>query len=152
MAQDDDLTPLQSIPLFSEIGTRDLKRLVAAGRRRSYRPREEIVREGARGVGLFVILEGEVEVRSGGRHVADLAAGTYFGELSLFEDVPRNGTIVAKTPVECLAWTRWDFLAELRGEPTMALQMLATTMRRLRDTTQKLAEAGGQPDPTQWLV
>lgn len=143
MATDEQLELMRAIPLFAEVGKRDLKRLADSAVLREYRPGDEIVREGQRGVGMFVILEGVVEASRQGAKVAELQPGTYFGELALFEDVPRNATVTAKTPTVCLAFRRWDFLAELREEPTMALQMLATTIRRLRETTAALAEAGG---------
>ena len=92
---------------------------------------------------MFVIVHGEVEETQQGTNVADLAPGTYFGELTLFEDVPRNATIHAKTDVICLVFRRWGFLAELRYEPTMALQMLSTTIRRLRETSEQLTAAQG---------
>ena len=143
VATDQQLELMRSIPLFAEVGNRDLKRLSESAVVRQYGPGDEIVEEGQRGVGMFVIVEGEVEATRQGTKLADLVPGTYFGELALFEDVPRNATVRAKTDVTCLVFRRWDFLAELRHEPTMALQMLGTTIRRLRQTTDQLAAAQG---------
>ena len=143
VATDQQLELMRSIPLFAEVGKRDLKRLSESAVVRQYGPGDEIVEEGQRGVGMFVIVEGEVEAIRQGTKVADLVPGTYFGELALFEDAPRNATVRAKTDVTCLVFRRWDFLAELRHEPTMALQMLGTTIRRLRDTTEQLAAVQG---------
>ena len=143
MATDQQLELMRSIPLFAEVGKRDLKRLSESAVVRQYGPGDEIVEEGQRGVGMFVIVEGEVEATRQGTKVADLVTGTYFGELALFEDAPRNATVRAKTDVTCLVFRRWDFLAELRHEPTMALQMLGTTIRRLRATTEQLAASQG---------
>jgi CRP-like cAMP-binding protein len=139
VATDQQLELMRSIPLFAEVGKRDLKRLSESAVVRQYGPGDEIVEEGQRGVGMFVIVQGDVEATRQGTKVADLVPGTYFGELALFEDVPRNATVRAKTDVTCLVFRRWDFLAELRHEPTMALQMLGTTIRRLRETTEQLA-------------
>ncbi len=143
MATSEQLELMRRVPLFSEVGKRDLKRLADDARLREYAAGDQIVEEGTRGVGMFVILEGEVVATRQGARVAELGPGTYFGDLALFEDVPRNATVSAKTAITCLAFTRWDFLAELRNEPTMALQMLTTTMRRLRETTEALAELKG---------
>jgi CRP-like cAMP-binding protein len=143
VATDQQLELMRSIPLFAEVGKRDLKRLPESAVVRQYGPGDEIFEEGQRGVGMFVIVQGDVEATRQGTKVADLVPGTYFGELALFEDVPRNATVRAKTDVTCLVFRRWDFLAELRHEPTMALQMLGTTIRRLRDTTEQLVAAQG---------
>ena len=114
MATDQQLELMRSIPLFAEVGKRDLKRLPESAVVRQYGPGDEIVEEGQRGVGMFVIVQGDVEATRQGTKVADLVPGTYFGELALFEDVPRNATVRAKTDVTCLVFRRWDFLAELR--------------------------------------
>ena len=144
MATNEQLELMRQVPLFSEVGKRDLKRWADDALRRAYQAGDEIVEEGTRGVGMFVILEGQVVVTRQGAQVAELGPGTYFGDLALFEDVPRTATVSAKTATTCLAFTRWDFLAELRSEPTMALQMLTTTMRRLRETTEELAALKGE--------
>jgi CRP-like cAMP-binding protein len=143
VATDQQLELMRSIPLFAEVGKRDLKRLPESAVVRQYGPGDEIVEEGQRGVGMFVIVQGDVEATRQGTKVADLVPGTYFGELALFEDVPCNATVRAKTDVTCLVFRRWDFLAGLRHEPTMALRMLGTTIRRLRDTTEQLVAAQG---------
>lgn len=143
VATDQQLELMRSIPLFAEAGKRDLKRLAESAVVREYCPGDEIVNEGQRGVGMFVIVRGEVEATRQGTNVPDLVPGTYFGQLALFEDLLRNATIRAKTDVTCLVFRRWDFLAELRHEPTMALQMLGSTIRRLRATTEQLAAAQG---------
>ena len=144
MATNEQLELMRLVPLFSEVGKRDLKRLADDALRREFEAGDTIVEEGTRGVGMFVILEGQVVATRRGVQVAELGPGTYFGDLALFEEVPRNATVSAKTATTCLAFTRWDFLAELRSEPTMALQMLTTTMRRLRETTEELAALKGE--------
>ena len=45
------------------------------------------------------------------------------------------------------AFTRWDFLAELRHTPEVTVQLLIATMRRLRETTADLATARGDSRP-----
>jgi CRP-like cAMP-binding protein len=39
---------------------------------------------------------------------------------------------------ECLVLYRWDFLAELRTSPSIALQMLPVLSRRLREAEAQL--------------
>ncbi|MEE9278313.1 MAG: cyclic nucleotide-binding domain-containing protein [Dehalococcoidia bacterium] len=138
---------LHVVPLFSEVGKRDLNRIARCAVERHYDPGDEIVGENERGVAMFVVVNGSVEATKEGAdgpiHLTDLGPGAYFGELALFENFPRSATIRAKTATDCLALTEWDFKAELRSEPAIALQMLKTTMRRLRDTTARLAELEG---------
>lgn len=147
MNEQDKIEALRKIPLFSEVGRRDLKRIAEAAVERRYAAGAEIVAEGERGVAMFIIVNGEVEATKrsaeGPLTLSRLGPGAYFGELALFGNHPRNATIRATSAVECLAITEWDFKAELRTDPAIAMQMLQTTVRRLRETTQKLAEAQG---------
>jgi CRP-like cAMP-binding protein len=41
---------------------------------------------------------------------------------------------------ECLALTRWDFMSELKGSPTMAVEIVRVLARRLRQTDANLSE------------
>ncbi len=138
------IVALRAVPLFSEVGLRDLKRIAESAVERHFEAGHEIVGEGERGVAMFIMVKGSVAATKksgdGPVKVAELGPGSFFGELALFEDFRRNATVTAVTPVDCLAITEWDFKAELRTEPLMMLQMLKTTFRRLRETTARLAE------------
>jgi len=41
---------------------------------------------------------------------------------------------------ECVALTRWDFMSELKGSPTMAVEILRGLARRLRQCDASLME------------
>ncbi|MDP2948756.1 MAG: Crp/Fnr family transcriptional regulator, partial [Chloroflexota bacterium] len=64
--------------------------------------------------------------------LASLGPGEFFGEMALLEGYLRSASIRAVEDTECLVMSRWDFLAELRGQPSMAVQMLPVLSRRLR--------------------
>ncbi|RLC54692.1 MAG: Crp/Fnr family transcriptional regulator, partial [Chloroflexi bacterium] len=66
--------------------------------------------------------------------------GDFFGEMALFEGFPRSATVRAVEDSECLAMTRWDFTAELKNRPEIALGMLPVLVRRLREADQRLAD------------
>ena len=91
------LDVLAAVPLFSQVGKRDLERLASSVTERQFAAGTEIVKEGEIGVAMFVIAKGEVEAVKGDGgsevHVADIGAGGYFGEMALFEHFPRNATI-----------------------------------------------------------
>ena len=141
------LDVLAAVPLFSQVGKRDLERLASSVTERQFAAGTEIVKEGEIGVAMFVIAKGEVEAVKGDGgsevHVADIGAGGYFGEMALFEHFPRNATIRAKGDVECLAITEWDLQAELRSTPEIAVQLLKSVLRRLRAADSELASLKG---------
>ena len=132
---------LATAPLFSELSRRDLKRLASASITRGYRKGEAIVKEGENAVAFYIIKSGRVEVVKGlgskkENPLATLGPGDFFGEMALLDSYPRSASVRAQEDTECLILTRWDFLAELRTNPYIAVQMLPVLSRRLRDAQQ----------------
>ncbi len=151
MAMNDTTKFLRTVPLFREIGKRDLERLADAVIERVFEAGTVIVEEETLGTTFMVIVDGEAEAVTSATGeetvVASLGSGDYFGEMALFENERRNASVRARTAVTCLVFSRWDFLAELRHSPELAVQMLISTMRRLRATTSELAAARGESAP-----
>ena len=133
---------LAAVPLFSQLSRKDLSRLGKAVVERSYKKGETIVKEGEQAVAFFIIASGKVEV-SGTRakkeqKINDLGPGQVFGEMALLDGMPRAATIKATEPTTCLVLSRWDFVAELRTNPHIAVGMLPILSRRLREADEKL--------------
>jgi CRP/FNR family transcriptional regulator len=148
MNLDEKIAALERVPLFSQVGRKDLERLAKLATERNFTSGTEIVKEGEVGVAMFIIASGEVEAvkQEDGReiHVADQGRGGFFGEMALFENFPRSATVRAKSDVECLALTEWDLHAELRETPEISMQLLKAVVRRLRETSAELAELKGE--------
>ena len=135
---------LQNVPIFSELSRRDLGRLAKLMVSRAIKAGEVIIKEGDQAAGFFVVSAGKLEaVRgegSGEQHLATYGTGDFFGEMALFEGFPRSATVRAIDDSECLAMTRWDFMAEMRNHPEIAVGMLPVLVRRLRDSDSRVAE------------
>lgn len=58
-----------------------------------------LVREGDPGDELYLVLDGLLNVESGGRTIAQVGPGAILGELALLEGGRRTATLVAQTPV-----------------------------------------------------
>ena len=140
---------LRGVPLFHEVGKRDVERLANSAHERTFAPGTLLAEEGTVSATFLIIMDGEAEVIVGdnGTPVAALGNGDYFGEMALFESRWRNATVRAKTAITCLVFVRWGVLAELLHQPEVTLQLLISTMRRLRETTAELAAARGQQTP-----
>ena len=105
----------------------------------------DIIREGERGQGLFLILSGEVDVIThAAEPVARLRAGDMFGEMSLVTDQPTSATVRAATPTTVLFLGREyvERLAEAVPQVQAYFEQLALT--RARDNTLR-AERGVIP-------
>jgi CRP-like cAMP-binding protein len=102
-----------------------------------YADGEIIVREGEMGREMYVIQKGRVEVIKslGGRTVvlATLERGSFFGEMSLLESLPRAATVRAKGDAELLVIEPGGLVLKIRRDPTFAFEMLQHMSRRIRD-------------------
>jgi CRP-like cAMP-binding protein len=136
---------LKKVPMFAELGKKDLERLAKLMVPRSVKAGEVIIKENDQAAGFFIISSGKAEVVRGlgteHEHVlAHFGPGDFFGEMALFEGFPRSASVRAVEDSECLAMTRWDFMAEMKNHPEIAVGMLPILVRRLREADAKLAE------------
>lgn len=116
---------LKRVPLFAELKDRQLKKLGAKFRERTFEPATSVVQEGKMsGVGFFVITEGEAVVSVSGKDVATLSAGDYFGELALVIEAERTATVTASTQLRCLEIPVWDFREFALQNPDVTWKLL----------------------------
>jgi CRP/FNR family transcriptional regulator, cyclic AMP receptor protein len=127
---------LAQVPLFIDLGKRELHRLAVGCRQRDYAVSEVLVRQGEPGAGLFIIVSGRVQVTQhhtgGSQALATLGPGEVFGEMTLLDDLPRSATVTALEPTRVLLLPVFDFRAALREEPDITIRLLAVLSRRLR--------------------
>jgi CRP-like cAMP-binding protein len=129
---------LASVPLFKNLPRKTLQRLERIAVTRHYKAGDEIVKEGDRGAGFFLITEGKVEILRGGSKLNTLGPGEFFGEMALLDSHPRVATVRAVEDTQCLAMSRWDFVAELRANPDVAIEMLEALSARLRQLEERI--------------
>lgn len=137
MAQQDAMSRLAQVPIFSECTKRELTIIGRAAKEVSHREGTVIAREGERGVGLFLILEGQCKVSIGGKTKAKLGPGDFFGEVALLDGGPRTATVTALTPVRLVGITGWVFRGLLMEHPSIALKTLEAVAGRLRAVTKE---------------
>ncbi len=130
MAHEEELA---RVWIFSRLDQSDLERIGKGVVSRSYAKGEEIVKEGGQAVAFYVIVKGKVVVTKGGDTLNTLRAGDCFGEMALLDGYPRVASVKAVEDTDCLVMTRWDFAAELRTNPTIALAMLPVLSKRIRE-------------------
>jgi CRP-like cAMP-binding protein len=79
---------------------------------------------------LFVLEDGSVEVEADEGSV-ELGPGDAFGELALLSaEGKRTARVRAKTDVRCLAIRREDFLAAVRSDPELAIEVVQAVASR----------------------
>lgn len=138
--EESTLKMLATVPLFSNVARGHLKGLAKSGTQLSYETGRAVVRQGEKGVGFYLVLDGELEVRKDGKRVASLQPGNFFGEMALFDDQPRTADVVASKPSRCLVFNRWEFWGTIAKEPEVLEALLRETVRRLRSSGSGFSE------------
>jgi CRP-like cAMP-binding protein len=133
MARDSKLEHLGQVRLFSALNKKELTLLGRASDELQVSSGKVIVEEGTVGREFFLILEGQAVVRRGGRKVAILGPGQYFGELALLDRAPRNATVVAETDMLVLVLGQREFAGILDGLPPVSMKLLQAMAHRLRE-------------------
>jgi CRP-like cAMP-binding protein len=93
----------------------------------------DVVTEGDDGDAFYVITSGGAVVRRGGRDVARLEVGDYFGELSLFDPAPRDASVTASGSLSCVVLSRSAFTNVLDKVPELRDALLHGMARRLHE-------------------
>src|SRR3954471_4079459 len=103
---------------------------------------EVIFTEGESSSEMFVVRNGKVEIsKSVGGHSMRLAVldrGSFFGEMSLLEGLPRSATARAIGEVGLLVLRPGSLLLQIRRDPTFAFELLQQLSGRIRDLNDKL--------------
>lgn len=124
---------LSRLPLFGGVSNASLARLAAVAGGQEFAPGQFIVRQGQVGTGLYVIVEGSVNVVRGADDLlATLNVGDFFGELSVIDQHPRNASVQAVEPTTVLAIASWDFIALIESDPALALNLIKGLAARVR--------------------
>ena len=129
-------TLFDGVPLFG--GLDEEARSAIAGRavEVEFPPERPIARQGEVGTGFFLIVRGRVRVVHDGVTIAHLGPGEVFGEISVLDQMPRIASVIAVEPTSCLAVASWDFERLLEEQPRVAIGLLRTVARRLREVTE----------------
>ena len=98
---------------------------------------ETIFEEYDMGAEMFVVLEGQVELRIGPRVVETLGPGEPFGEMALIDQAPRAASAIAKTACKLAVIPEKRFLFLVQTTPYFALQLMKVMADRLRKMNER---------------
>lgn len=121
---------LQRIPLFSGTTRKQRTALARLGKTVTWKDGNVGVKEGAKGVAFFLILEGAVEVTRDGQVLDQLRPGGFFGETGLLTGAPRNADVTAIENTTLFVLGRPAFAAAVKSDPDIALRLMAAMAER----------------------
>ena len=130
MRNDLYLDHLAKVPMFSACTKRELQLLGRAAEDIEFAAGTEVVREGTTGREFYVIADGSAEVRRGGKKVATLGPGDWFGEL---DKAPRNATVTATSKLRTSLLGQREFASVLAEVPAITDKLLRGMARRINE-------------------
>lgn len=122
---------LRTFPLFKQAPKSFHSKVVSKLKLMQYHPQEYIIKEGDPSKSMYWILKGTVSVTStdGESIYAELASGSFFGEIGILFNRPRTATVVARTRVLVGVLTSDALSVVLKSYPLIE--------RRIRDEAQE---------------
>jgi CRP-like cAMP-binding protein len=129
---------LSDVPLFAGLSRRHLRHVAGLTEEERFDEGFKLAEEGQPGETFYVVLEGEAKVIRGGRKIARLLPGDFFGEIALIDGGPRTASVVAETPIATLSITRKRFRKMLEEDPQIVVKMLEELAKRLRNNQRSL--------------
>ena len=140
---------LRHVPVFAELAEDDLECVAKVAVRRRFEAGEVVFRAGDESNTCYVVRRGQaraVRGHSDGRSItlANFGPGDIFGELAMFDDERRSATVETLEETEAIAILGGDMRRLLGEHPGIAIQLLASLGRRLRETNERLARQSFQ--------
>jgi CRP-like cAMP-binding protein len=134
---------MASSVIFGALSAGARARLAGEGRAQQLAHGAMLCRAGEPGNSVYVVLEGELEVRlssAGGRDVRiiSLRPGDLVGEMAALDGGPRSADMVALRNTRLWRIPRPALVAALEAEPKAALALIAELSRRIRGANEAL--------------
>jgi ATP-binding cassette, subfamily B, bacterial HlyB/CyaB len=126
-------------PLFESLAPAELDELAGRLTELRFGAGAFMTQQGAHEDWLFLLAEGRAEIRATveGSNVTapvgTLAAGDFFGEMSLLTGEPRRASVIAVGPARCYRLDRADFDTLLRARPAIVDALAETLGTRLAE-------------------
>jgi CRP-like cAMP-binding protein len=146
---EESITLLGQVPVFETLAPEDLQRVAEVAVPRSFAPHQVIFREGDNSDTCYVVRSGHA--RAMREHIdgrtlalAHFGPGDIFGELAMFDDESRSATVETLDAVDAIALAGSDMRRLLRQHPDIAVKLVISLGRRLRDANERLARQSFQ--------
>jgi len=126
---------LQNVHLFRGLRRNLLMKLLVDLVEKEYEPGELIFSEGEIGKALYIILEGSVTLTKKGNGdpavLAELPAGSFFGELALIDQMPRFASAAAQERTTLLIMYKSYFDDLIKGNTAISSRVLLNLVELL---------------------
>jgi CRP/FNR family transcriptional regulator, cyclic AMP receptor protein len=131
LSKNEKVELLKRTALFAQCTKAEVIEVALSADEREALEGDRLTEEGRRGREFFILVEGAVAVRRGGRKLADLGPGDWFGEIAILTHKPRTATVTATSPVRLLVISDGAFRRVVESTPRIALNVLRSVAERL---------------------
>jgi CRP/FNR family transcriptional regulator, cyclic AMP receptor protein len=131
ITQDTKIDAMKRSPLFEGLSRKQLSNIARLTDDLEVPAGSVLCKQGARGEEFFVIIDGEATVTRGGKAVATVGPGDFFGEIALLEHVTRTATVTAATALRFFVVSDRAFQSVLQTDPTIERKVMRALARRL---------------------
>ena len=114
------ITPLDDIPLLSDLTPDELSEVAATMKRHELSEEQVLFEEGDAGDSLFFVNEGLLEAKASGAKLGLIASGQCFGEFSFLTRKPRTATVRAIERSELLELSADKMRGVVQNQPRLA--------------------------------
>jgi len=139
------MSRLTSIPMFSDLSPENLETLAGMVVLKRFSKGAFIIGQNEVGTCMYLLVSGRVKISLASPEGKELVlnyleAPAHFGEMSLVDAQTRSADVIAVTDVELFALDGKDLSAAIQLQPRLALSLIATLSRRLRQTINRLED------------
>jgi CRP/FNR family cyclic AMP-dependent transcriptional regulator len=141
----DKLALLRNHSLFGLLPPAAIEHLGSYMKRRTLPRGSTIFAKGDPGTGLMGVLAGSVKISVPSADGRDIVLNIIhedeiFGEIALLDGHPRTADATAMTDCELMVIERRDFIAYLRSQPDLTMQIIEILCSRLRRTSEQVQD------------
>ncbi len=94
-----------------------------------------IFEQGEPGDVMYIVVEGEIEIRLKSNTINTIGADEIFGEMALLDESPRSASAYAISDCTLVSIDQTRFKTLIREDPDFALQVMRVMSDRLRKVT-----------------
>jgi signal transduction histidine kinase len=131
---------------FNGLAGEELQEMAALTRLCTYPPGHVLCREGAYEDVFYILAEGDAVIsktispQEGERVLRIAGRGDLVGEMALIQNAPRSATVRTATDCTVLEMDKKDFETMLSHSPGMAINIIRTTLDRMRENDRTAIE------------
>ena len=141
MRYDARIELLRNVWLFERCTKKELEALAKLATPLDLRAGKVLATQGEQGAEFFVIVSGKAEATREAVTIGTLGPGSFFGEMSLLERLPRVATVTTTEPTTVLVLTAKAFDELVASMPSVDRKMLIVLANRLREVESRYVPA-----------